>query len=77
MTGFRLNELDQAAEQYLSVERDISSRLGAEAVLVSVDSMADLKRAYPNYFLDTNIFIGLVSEALGSPPQRTRPRSAA
>jgi hypothetical protein len=30
---------------------------GAEAVLVSVDSVTALRSAYPNYFLDTKAFV--------------------
>jgi hypothetical protein len=33
-------------------------------VLVSVDSVASLRRAYPNYFADTHMFLEIVSEAL-------------
>jgi hypothetical protein len=45
----------------------------ADAVLVSVDSMAALRRAYPNYFLDTKVFVDLMNETLKStrgPPKR-------
>jgi hypothetical protein len=33
-------------------------------VLVSVDSIELLQRAYPNYFLDTNVFIAALTEAM-------------
>jgi hypothetical protein len=62
--GFRKNELDAATKMYLDVERSMDSATGAEAVLVSVDSIAALKRAYPNYFLDTQAFLIAVRNAL-------------
>jgi Region found in RelA / SpoT proteins len=63
--GYRRNDLDRATAEYLEVERAIDSSTGAEAVLVSVDSIAALKRAYPNYFLDTQSFLIAVRRALG------------
>jgi hypothetical protein len=66
--GFKQNEADRASQRYLQqVEREL---LGKEttndAVLVSVDSLELLQRAYPNYFLDTNVFIAALNEALSS-----------
>jgi hypothetical protein len=49
--------LDQASSEYLAVEERIADTPGAQAVLVSVDSIASLERAYPNYFLDTAVFL--------------------
>jgi hypothetical protein len=49
--------LDEASAEYLRVEERINAKDGAEAVLVSVDSIASLERAYPNYFLDTAVFL--------------------
>ena len=66
VTGFRFGESARAANEYLKVERDIeAARSNAIAVLVSVDNVAALRRAYPNYFLDTRVFAGLLDEALG------------
>jgi hypothetical protein len=55
--GFPRRELEKASARYLEVERQIEGIAGAEAVLVSVDSLAALERAYPNYFLDTDVFL--------------------
>jgi hypothetical protein len=57
ITGFPRKALDEASAQYLKVEREISTSSGSEAVLVSVDSLAALERAFPNYFLDTDVFL--------------------
>ncbi len=64
VTGFKANELDRASKQYLAAERSITRQPGADAVLVSVDSLASLRRAYPNYFLDTSLFVDALNEAI-------------
>jgi hypothetical protein len=38
---------------------------GSPYDLVSVDSMAALRRAYPNYFLDTKRFVEELERAIG------------
>jgi hypothetical protein len=68
VTGFRRNQLAQAQQAYALVERRIIDKGGTDAVLVSVDSMAALRRAYPNYFLDTRVFIELVEDVLRGEP---------
>ena len=45
---------------------------GIDAVLVSVDSISSLRRAYPNYFLDTHVFIEAVKEAVSGQLRLTR-----
>lgn len=37
---------------------------GRDVVLVAVSSMAALRRAYPNYFLDTTMFVDLVKDSV-------------
>lgn len=55
--GFQRNLLAEASAQYLREEERVATQPGAEAVLVSVDSISSLERAYPNYFLDTTVFL--------------------
>lgn len=62
--GFKQNEAEAASQRYLEVERNLLGKEGNDAVLVSVDSLELLQRAYPNYFLDTNVFIAALQEAL-------------
>lgn len=64
VTGFKANEFERASKQYLAAERSTTRQPGADAVLVSVDSIASLRRAYPNYFLDTSLFIEALEEAI-------------
>jgi hypothetical protein len=63
VTPYSRRELDRASTDYLEVEKKIAGST-SDAVLVSVDSMASLRRAYPNYFLDTRRFLETVEEAI-------------
>jgi hypothetical protein len=68
VTGFTRNELGSAQRRYLEAEKRIEENSAREAVLVSVDSLTALQRAYLNYFLDTRIFIILLQDALEGQP---------
>jgi hypothetical protein len=57
VTGFTKAESDKATAKYLEVEKKLKEQPNSDAVLVSVDSMNSLRQAYPNYFLDTNVFL--------------------
>jgi hypothetical protein len=59
-------QLTEATERYLEVERQLTGP-GAEAVLVSVESLSLLRRAYPNYFLDTRVFLETLSRVAEEP----------
>jgi len=64
--GFRSHELDDATEAYLTAEESaIANGSESDSVLVSVDSLKNLQRAYPNYFVDTEIFIKAIQRAKG------------
>jgi hypothetical protein len=63
--AYRYHELERATSDYLTTERAIAEQgTGADAVLVSVESMDSLRRAYPNYFLDTDAFVKAVKQAV-------------
>jgi hypothetical protein len=64
ITGYTAAQQVEAQEQYAEVEKRITKEDNSDAVLVSVDSLAALRRAYPNYFLDTRVFATLLEEAL-------------
>lgn len=66
--GFKSADLAGAQERYREVERGVSAAAGDDVVLVSTSSMYALRRAYPNYFLDTRAFINAVNEALKDEP---------
>jgi hypothetical protein len=63
ITGYKSHDLERATAEYLAVERSIAGT-GSDAVLVSVESIAALRRAYPNYFLDTHTFLTALAYAL-------------
>jgi ppGpp synthetase/RelA/SpoT-type nucleotidyltranferase len=64
VSGFKQSESDKATAKYLEVEKKLKEVPNSDAVLVSVDSMDSLRRAYPNYFLDTGVFVDVMEEIL-------------
>ncbi|MBC7933308.1 MAG: RelA/SpoT domain-containing protein [Rubrivivax sp.] len=64
VTGYKQNELANASQQYLLIEEKYSDDPSVQAVLVSVDSLAMLQSAYPNYYLDTTAFLEAVHLAI-------------
>ncbi len=64
ITGYNQTELIQASRAYATRENAIRKHKAGDAVLVSVESLGDLKRAYPNYFADTAIFISILDECM-------------
>lgn len=57
LKGFKASELKQANDEYTALEKNRSSTSASQFVLVSTDSVAQLVKAYPSYFLDTSEFI--------------------
>ena len=70
VTGFKFGEIENASKQYLAAEKAAKGSTRRDAVLVSVDSLAALPRAYPNYFADTRVFLDLVDQTLSGRPRR-------
>jgi ppGpp synthetase/RelA/SpoT-type nucleotidyltranferase len=62
--GYRANELMQASEHYEQIERDTANIDSVDAVLVSVETLSALRRAYPNYFADTKTFLATVQDMI-------------
>ncbi len=56
ISGYNKNQLSKATEDYINIEKEIKNMEGA-VVLVSVNSLKSLKKAYPSYFLDTKEFV--------------------
>jgi ppGpp synthetase/RelA/SpoT-type nucleotidyltranferase len=61
--GFRAQELPRATDLYTDIEKKVAEE-GGDIVLVSVDSLTSLRKAYPNYFLDTALFLEILEETL-------------
>lgn len=54
---FRESDIDLAEMLYASLEKKYKDDPNIDVVLVAVGDLKAIKRAYPNYFLDTNDFI--------------------
>lgn len=59
--------LPQAQQDYLESEKENNDKPWIQSVLVAVDSVGALRRAYPNFFLDSMAFLDAVREAIGEP----------
>ncbi len=53
-----------AAERYMAMEKKNLTKRHIQTVLVSVDSIAALKSAYPSYYLDAHRFIDTVADLI-------------
>ena len=62
--SFGIGEASQAFKEYIEAELPRISLPSTNAVLVSVDSMAELRTAYPNYYADTRAFIDALQIAI-------------
>jgi putative GTP pyrophosphokinase len=56
ITPFARDQLERASTAYAEAEKQ-ASLTGNQVVLVSAGSIESLRRAYPNYFLDTHEFL--------------------
>lgn len=63
--GYRKEESRQANHEYTLAESHVPPGSAVRVVLVSVSSINFLKRAYPNYFLDTEEFLNEVRSITG------------
>nr|WP_280140022.1 RelA/SpoT domain-containing protein [Rhizobium sp. Root1204] len=63
MTSYPTRMSDQAKTDYAEAEMRFSNSLN-QAVLVSVDSIKDLQKAYPNFFGDTRLFLSSLERFL-------------
>jgi hypothetical protein len=70
VTGFQREQSDMAQKAYGEAERRVREKPGTDAVLVSVDSITNLSRAYPNYYADTSVFLSLLGQALSGRQRR-------
>lgn len=60
--GYRAADLRDAAERLDTLERHKAKAV--DAVLVSVADAAQIRNAYPNYYLDTSQFLNAVKQAI-------------
>lgn len=69
-------DLPRAQAEYLEVEKESMGAAGVDAVLVSVDTVKQLRTAYPNYYLDTRLFVNAFDTATGRAVVGTKRRPA-
>jgi ppGpp synthetase/RelA/SpoT-type nucleotidyltranferase len=60
--GYRASDFGDATERLEALERHKAK--GVDAVLISVADAANIRNAYPNYWLDTSEFLNAVREAI-------------
>lgn len=61
---FAWNESQLANAQYTELEQKTAGSNGEHVVLVKTGSLSTMKKAYPSFFLDAEMFLRLVSDAL-------------
>lgn len=57
---------EQATKEYSKLEKKYKNQKDYDVVLVGVEVAKDLKKAYPNYFIDTTDFVKELTEILES-----------
>lgn len=60
VTPFAKDQFEKANTAYTDVEKKLKKGNKIQAVLVSIDNIDSLQKAYPNYFLDTREFIAAI-----------------
>lgn len=66
VSPFRRDQLGYAQDLYLKKEKEFEHDPQIQVVLVSVDSISALRKAYPNYYIDTKAFIKVVEREISS-----------
>lgn len=61
---YKAKQSQEANDTYTELEGSIPVGSSRQVVLVSVDNITALQRAYPNYFMDTNKFAQTVEKVL-------------
>lgn len=65
-TSYPKDRFSDALDAYFIAEAKFNSEKDGQTVLVSADSVNSLKRAYPNYFLDTRVFSDNVQKVINN-----------
>jgi ppGpp synthetase/RelA/SpoT-type nucleotidyltranferase len=61
---YPISRLDEANQEYAKIEARTKAGESIEAVLVSAGPIDALRKAYPNYFLDTQAFIKEITRVI-------------
>ncbi len=77
---FKAKQSEEANRKYTELESSIEEGSSRQIVLVSVDNINALKRAYPNYFMDTNVFAQTMEKVISGnfpdPREHAEPRQS-
>ena len=63
-TGFQQRQAAEAQDKYLEAEKINKDNPEKQTVLVSVDSLSALPKAYPNFYLDISEFLRVLTKVL-------------
>ena len=63
---YPIARLEQASIDYATIEQRTKTGEAVEAVLVSAGPIDALRKAYPNYFLDTQEFVTQIQRLIGA-----------
>ncbi|MCK5040510.1 MAG: RelA/SpoT domain-containing protein [Candidatus Aenigmarchaeota archaeon] len=64
ISAYSKRQEEKAIKDYANAEKKIYGKKEYDVVLVGADTAVDLKKAYPNYFLDTKEFITYLNKIL-------------
>jgi len=67
---YPIARLEQANIDYADIEKRTKAGEPIEAVLVSAGPIDALRKAYPNYFLDTQAFVAQITKVIADVPVR-------
>ena len=67
---YAIARLEEANRDYAAVEQRTKAGEAIEAVLVSAGPVDALKKAYPNYFLDTQAFVTQIRNVIAATPAK-------
>ncbi|NDV73308.1 RelA/SpoT domain-containing protein [Burkholderia cenocepacia] len=60
VSSYGTRRIEEAHHEYARAEEQAREDGNLQVVLVNTDSIESLRRAYPNYFLDTNQFLSII-----------------
>lgn len=64
VSAYSEKQKDKAIEDYAKAEQKYQGRKEYDVVLVGSDTTANLKKAYPNYFIDTRGFLSILNNII-------------
>ena len=64
VTSFDKEKTERAQQAYENVENETEADPNVQVVLVSVENLDALRKAYPNYYIDTRDFIAAIRKEI-------------